>query len=81
MQEERLLHWELLERHCPRKFLEDVADQAFPGCHLEMSTQDDIDPCRAGCQHAIRQFVYEHKCSAEYVSPEGTFTFRYEERK
>ena len=55
--EKRLLHWELLELHCPRKFLADLAEQVSPGCHLEMGTEDRIGPCRAGCQPAIRQFV------------------------
>ncbi len=79
MSHERLLHWEMLELHCPRKFLDDLGEQSLAGCHLKMTTQDPIAPCRAGCCPAIREFVREHECSAEYASPEHTFSFSYQD--
>nr|WP_262915465.1 hypothetical protein [Niabella ginsengisoli] len=61
----RLNQQEALLTHTERKFLtNDAMDMVQAGDHLKMSGQ--LNPCKPGCQPAIRRFVNDFDVSAEY---------------
>ncbi len=56
--------YEALKTHTERKFIDDVVGDLEPGDHLKMS--GELNPCRPGCQPAIRDVVYTQDVTAEY---------------
>ncbi|AZA80274.1 hypothetical protein EG347_14725 [Chryseobacterium sp. G0186] len=56
--------YEALKTHTERKFIDDVVGDLVPGDHLKMS--GELNPCRPGCQPAIRDVVYTQNVTAEY---------------
>lgn len=70
-----------LLHHTERKFLNDVEiaiDEGVisPGNHLDM--QGELDPCRPGCQPAIRSYIQENGGTAKYYATATGNTFSWE---
>jgi hypothetical protein len=66
---------EALETHTERKVLNDLKGKTTPGDEIHM--QGELDPCRPGCQPAIREFVAENNVKVIYTTTEGKiWTFR-----
>lgn len=60
----RLNQQQALRTHTERKFLSDIKDIVKPGDTVKMA--GELNPCRPGCQPAIRDFVGEKNVKAEY---------------
>jgi hypothetical protein len=65
---------EALETHTERKVLNDLEGNTLPGDTITMRGQ--LDPCKPGCQPAIRGFVAENQVTVIYESESGS-TFRF----
>ncbi|WP_143305845.1 RHS repeat-associated core domain-containing protein [Chitinophaga vietnamensis] len=62
--------------HTERKFLSDANDIVKPGDHLQMRGR--LNPCRPGCQPAIRKFVMANKVTASYYATSTRRTYHWE---
>ena len=67
----RLNFQEQLETHTERQFLNDAKEIVLPGNHLKMS--GTLNPCKPGCQPAIRRFVLNNNVTAEYSANNKKF--------
>ena len=64
-----------LLHHTERKFLRDAEAIVESGDHLNMI--GELNPCRPGCQPAIRQFVQDNGVTATYVADSTGQTFHW----
>lgn len=62
--------------HTERKFLNDAMDVVEPGDHLKMT--GELNPCKPGCQPAIRDFVLANNVTAEYHATSTNQTYHWE---
>lgn len=62
--------------HTERKFLNDINDLVNPGDHLKMVGQ--LNPCKPGCQPAIRDFVADKGVTAEYFASDTKMHYIWE---
>lgn len=72
----RLNQQEALLTHTERKFLNDVDGMVKPGDHLKMT--GELNPCRPGCQPAIRDFVHAKGVTAEYTASSTGKVYQWE---
>ena len=72
----RLNQQEALLTHTERKFLNDIDDVVEPGDHLKMV--GELNPCKPGCQPAIRDFVLENNVTAEYKATSTGNVYKWE---
>lgn len=62
--------------HTERKFLNDINDLVNSGDHLKMVGQ--LNPCKPGCQPAIRDFVADKGVTAEYFASDTKMHYIWE---
>ncbi|QWX84242.1 RHS repeat protein [Cellulophaga sp. HaHaR_3_176] len=72
----RLNQQEALLTHTERKFMNEVDGMVQQGDHLKMTGQ--LNPCKPGCQPAIRDFVANKGVSAEYFASDTNMTYKWE---
>lgn len=72
----RLNQQEALLTHTERKFLKDIDGMVKPGDHLKMT--GELNPCRPGCQPAIRDFVHAKGVTAEYTASSTGKIYKWE---
>lgn len=72
----RLNQQEALLTHTERKFLNDIDGMVKPGDHLKMT--GELNPCRPGCQPAIRDFVHAKGVTAEYTASSTGNVYKWE---
>ena len=61
--------------HTERYFLDEVEDIVSPGNHLKMTGA--LNPCRPGCQPAIRRFVLKNNVTVEYFATDTNTKFEW----
>ena len=71
----RLNQQQALQTHTERKFLADIKDMVRPGDTIKM--KGELNPCRPGCQPAIRDFVGEKGVNAEYHATNTGKTYKW----
>jgi uncharacterized protein RhaS with RHS repeats len=69
---------EALLTHTERKFFNDIIDDVEPGDHLVMRGQ--LNPCKPGCQPAIRRFVLDNNVTAEYHASDTGMKYTWEKK-
>ncbi|HEX2627650.1 MAG TPA: RHS repeat-associated core domain-containing protein, partial [Chitinophagaceae bacterium] len=62
--------------HTERKFLNDAMDIVEPKDHLKMT--GELNPCKPGCQPAVRDFVLANDVTAEYHATSTNRTYHWE---